>query len=307
MIVADFLRLASNCPAPRKLFRLCPGNPSQGEFVTDEAAGAAQRPGLATGLDPTIPHQARIYDYWLGGKDNFAADRDAAERALAAYPGLRRGVRAQRAFLGNVVDHLARAQGVRQFLDIGTGIPTANNTHEVAQRVDLDARVIYVDNDPMVLAHARALLTGIRPGTTHYLHADLRDPDKILAGAADLLDFRQPIGVLLIGVLQLIGDDDDPRRIVARVMQAVPPGSWLALFHPANDILADQMAEVIRQINSNTATPGTLRSRPEILQFFDGLELQPPGLVQVHRWMPGAEVADTDEEIPGYAGLARKP
>ena len=274
--------------------------------MTDESKGTAEQPGLPAGLDPTIPHQARIYDYWLGGKDNFAVDRDAAERAAAAYPGIRRGVRAQRAFLGNAVDHLARTQGVRQFLDIGTGIPTANNTHEVAQRVDPDARVVYVDNDPMVLAHARALLTGARPGTTKYLDADLRDPEKILADAGAFLDFSQPVGVLLIGVLQLVADDDDPCWIVARLMQAAPPGSWLALFHPANDILADQVAEMLRQLNRNTATPQTLRSKPEILRFFGGLELKPPGLVQVHRWLPGGEAPDMGDEMPGYAGLARK-
>jgi hypothetical protein len=292
---------------PSNVIRLFPGNPPQGESVTGESAGAAEQPGLPGALDTARPHQARIYDYWLGGKDNFAADRDAADRAQAAYPGIRRGVRAQRAFLGNVVDHLAKAHGIRQFLDIGTGIPTANNTHEVAQRVDPDARVVYVDNDPMVLAHARALLTGGTPRTTAYLDADLRNPDNILASAANLLDFRKPIGVLLLGVLQLITDDDNPRGIVARLMQQVPSGSWLALFHPASDILADQMAELLHQLNRNTATPQQLRSKPEILQFFDGLELQPPGLVQVHRWTPGAEAPEMGDEIPGYAGLARKP
>ena len=257
-------------------------------------------------FNTAVAHQARVYDYWLGGKDNYAADRDAAERAAAAYPGIRRGVRAQRAFLGNVVDYLARAQGIRQFLDIGTGIPTANNTHEVAQRVAPDARVVYVDNDPIVLAHARALLTGT-PGTTNYLDADMRDPDNILAQAAGLLDFSEPIAILLLGVLQLILDADHPHEIVARLMSAVPSGSWLALFHPANDILADQISELIRQLNRNTATPQQLRSKPEILQFFNGLELQPPGLVQVHRWTPGAEAPAMGDEIPGYAGLARKP
>jgi predicted O-methyltransferase YrrM len=162
------------------------------------------RPGMSAEdatFNTAVAHQARVYDYWLGGKDNYAADRDAGERAAAAYPGIRRGVRAQRAFLGNVVDYLAREQGVRQFLDIGTGIPTANNTHEVAHRVDPDARIVYVDNDPIVLAHARALLTGTREGTTSYLDADLRDPERILSEAAAILDFGKPVAVLLIGVL----------------------------------------------------------------------------------------------------------
>jgi SAM-dependent methyltransferase len=276
--------------------------------VTDEPAGTAGQPGLPVVVDTTRPHQARVYDYWLGGKDNFAVDREAAERALAAYPGLRRGVRAQRAFLAKVVDYLARSQGIRQFLDIGTGIPTANNTHEVAHAVDPDARIVYLDNDPVVLAHARALLTGSRPGTTSYIDADARDTGKILTEAAALLDFRQPIAVLLIGILQLIPDRDDPGAIVARLAEAVVPGSWLAIFHPANDILADQMGEVARQVSQNAVTPTTLRSRQEILRFFDGLDLMdPPGLVQVHRWLPGAAAPDTDDEVPGYAGLARKP
>ncbi len=258
-------------------------------------------------IDRTRPHQARVYDYWLGGKDNFAIDREAAERALAVYPGLRRGVRAQRAFLANAVEYLSRTAGVRQFLDIGTGIPTANNTHEVAQAADPAARVVYVDNDPMVLTHARALLTGGAPDSTSYLDADLRDTETILAGAATLLDFRKPVGVLLIGILQLIPDEDEPRAIVSRLMEAVPPGSWLAIFHPASDILTEQMSEVARQVSDRAAAPTTLRSKAEIRHFFDGLELLEPGLVQVHRWRPGSPAPDMGDEVPGYAGLARKP
>jgi len=274
----------------------------------DESAAAADQPGLPAGFDTTRPRQARIYDYWLGGKDNFAVDREAAERALAAYPGLRRGVRAQRAFLANVVEYLARSQGIRQFLDIGTGIPTANNTHEVAHAVDPDARIVYLDNDPVVLLHARALLTGVRPGTTSYIDADARDTDRILTEAAALLDFSQPIAVLFIGILQLIPDEDDPAAIVTRLIEAVAPDSWLAIFHPASDILADQIGEVARQVNANVVTPTTLRNRQQVLRFFDGLELMdPPGLVQVHRWLPGAAAPDMGDEIPGYAGLARKP
>lgn len=270
-------------------------------------ASSADEPGLSVTIDTSRAHQARIYDYWLGGKDNFEADREAAEQALAAYPGLRRGVRAQRAFLGSAVHHLAEAVGVRQFLDIGTGIPTANNTHEVAQAVDADARVVYVDNDPMVLVHARALLTGKNPGTTSYLDADLRDTGSILAEAAALLDFRQPIAVMLIGVLQLIPDGDDPYAIVARLMEAVPSGSWLAVFHPASDIRAAEIGEAARRINVRSANPVTLRSRGEVERFFDGLELVSPGLVQVHRWRPGAAAPDMGDDVAGYAGLARKP
>jgi trans-aconitate methyltransferase len=273
--------------------------------MTNEAAGS-QDPEPPIVIDTSRPHQARVYDYWLGGKDNYEVDREAGDRALAAYPGLRRGVRAQRAFLVNVVDHLVRAEGVRQFIDIGTGIPTANNTHEVAQAADPSTRILYVDNDPTVLTHARALLTGT-PGTTHYLDADLRDPEKIITEAEALLDFRKPIAVLLIGILQLIPDQDDPLALTARLMDAMPSGSWLAVFHPADDILADQMREVARRLNATSATPATLRGRAQVLHFFDGLELVPPGLVQVHRWQPGSAAPDVGDEVPGYAGLARKP
>jgi len=248
-----------------------------------------------------------VYDYWLGGTDNFAVDREAAEQALAAYPGLRRGVRAQRAFLAHAVGYLAGPAGIRQFLDIGTGIPTASNTHEVAQAIAPDARVVYADNDPMVLAHARALLTSTTAGATSYLDADLRDPEKILRAASELLDFRQPVAVLLIGVLQLIPDDDDPQAIVARLVEAVSPGSWLAVFHPASDIVPDQIGEAARRVNTRSANTTTLRTHDQISRFFDGLEMLDPGLVQVHRWRPGSAVPDDGEQIPGYAGLARKP
>lgn len=273
----------------------------------ERTEGPAEQPGLPIVIDTTRPHQARIYDYWLGGKDNYAVDREAADRALAAYPGLRRGVRAQRAFLANAVGYLASTAGIQQFLDIGTGIPTASNTHEVAQAADPDAHIVYVDNDPMVLAHARALLTGSRPDTTSYLDADLRDTGKILAEAAALLDFRKPVGVLLIGILQLIPDQDDPHAIVTRLMNAMPSGSWLAVFHPASDILADQIREVARHVSDNAATTTTLRTKAEIMHFFDGLEFLEPGLVQVHRWYPGSPAPDMGDEVPGYAGLARKP
>jgi len=277
-------------------------------IVTDElAAGPAEEPGLPVKIDTTRPHQARIYDYWLGGENNFPVDREAAERALAAYPGLRRGVQAQRAFLASAVGYLTGTAGVRQFLDIGTGIPAANNTHEVAQAADPDARIVYVDNDPIVLSHARALLKASRPGTITYLDADLRDTAKVLTEAAGLLDFREPVGVLLIGVLQLIPDEDDPHAIVARLMAAVPPGSWLAIFHPASDILASQMKTVAREVSVRAAAPTTLRAKAEITRFFDGLDLLEPGLVQVHRWRPGSQAPDMGEEVPGYAALARKP
>jgi trans-aconitate methyltransferase len=275
--------------------------------MEERPTGRTQDAQAHSGIDTTVAHQARIYDYWLGGKDNFAVDREAAEQAIAAYPAILRGVRAQRAFLARAVRYLAQHAGIRQFLDIGTGIPTGNNTHEVAQAAAPDARIVYVDNDPMVLAHARALLTSTSQGATAYLDADLREPDKILAGASDLLDFRRPVAVLLIGILQLIPDEDDPHAIVARLVGAVPPGSWLAVYHPASDIDQQRVAEAVRRVNARSAGTTTLRSHDEISRFFDGMHLLAPGLVQVQRWQPGAAAPDDGEEIAAYAGLARKP
>jgi len=269
--------------------------------------GGAETAKARAVIDTSVAHQSRIYDYWLGGKDNFAVDREAAEQAIAAYPTIVRGVRAQRAFLARAVRYLAEQEGILQFLDIGTGLPTANNTHEVAQAAAPAARVVYVDNDPMVLAHARALLTSTPQGATSYLDADLRDPDKILAGAADLLNFSRPVAVLLIGILQLIPDGDDPHAIVGRLIGAIPRGSWLAVYHPASDIDMFRVGEAVRRVNARSANATTLRSYDQVIQFFDGLELIEPGLVQVHRWWPGAAAPDDGEQIAAYAGLARKP
>jgi len=268
--------------------------------------GGAENAEARVVIDTSVAHQSRIYDYWLGGKDNFAVDREAAKQAIAAYPPIVRGVRAQRAFLARVVRYLAEEMGILQFLDIGTGLPTANNTHEVAQAAAPTARVVYVDNDPVVLAHARALLTSTPQGATSYLDADLRAPDKVLAGAADLLDFAQPIAVLLIGILQLIPDADDPRAIVARLVEAIPSGSWLAVYHPASDIDQRRVGEAVRRVNARSAGTTTLRSCDQVARFFVGLKLIEPGIVQVQRWRPGTAAADDGEEIAAYAGLARK-
>ena len=259
----------------------------------------------AGGLDTSVPHIARVYDYWLGGKDNFAVDREAAKQVIAAYPGILRDVRAQRAFLAHAVSYLAGVVGIQQFLDIGTGIPTADNTHEVAQDVAPGCRVVYVDNDPMVLAHARALLTGVTAPTT-YVDADLRDTGKVLAEAARLLDFSKPVAVMLISVLHLIPDEDDPHAIVARLMEAVPSGSWLALSHPARDVHPQQVTEAASRFNQLAPAKATLRTRAEILRFFDGLEPLEPGLVQVHQWRPGMAAPGHNREAAGYCGLARK-
>jgi O-methyltransferase involved in polyketide biosynthesis len=256
-------------------------------------------------FDTSVPHIARVYDYWLGGKDNFAADRVMGERTLQAYPNLVFSVRANRAFLARAVRFLA-GQGIRQFLDIGTGIPTANNTHEVAQRIAPDSRIVYVDNDPVVLSHAKALLKSTPEGVCAYLDADLRDPDAILAAAAQTLDFGQPVAVMLIAVMHFVGDDAQASAIMRRLTAACVPGSYVALSHAASDIDATQMAEMIRRLNESTAEKTTLRDRAGVTRLFDGLEPVEPGVIRAAEWRP-----DTDLEAASpaalWGGVARKP
>jgi hypothetical protein len=249
---------------------------------------------------------SRNYDYYLGGKDNFAAEREAAERVLAVTPGLRFRVRANRAFLGRAIRYLAADAGIRQFLDIGTEIPTGDNTHEVAQRAAPDARVVYVDNDPIVLLHAQALLRSTPQGATDYLEADLRDPGTILDRAAAVLDLGQPVAVMLLGVLHLIQDNEDPWGIVARLMAAVPTGSYLAISHPAIDIHHAQ-ATAQRVYNERVSTPQTLRTRKQVAVFFTGLDLVEPGLVQVHQWRPDPGDFAPEGIVSAHGGVARKP
>jgi S-adenosyl methyltransferase len=255
-------------------------------------------------FDISVAHIARVYNYWLGGKDNFAADRELAEKFIAADPAVIAGVRANRAFLGRAVYYLVAEEGARQFLDIGTGIPTANNTHEVAQRTDPTARVVYVDNDPIVLTHARALLTSDPAGATDYLEADLRDTGTILAGAARTLDLTRPTAIMLVGVLHCIPDADDPRGIVARLMEAVPSGSYLVISHPAADIQSEQMAAGAALLNQALAGPITFRNRADVRRLFDGLELVEPGLVSISQWRAGP---GTYRPLNAWAGVARKP
>jgi hypothetical protein len=252
-----------------------------------------------------VAHIARVYDYWLGGKDNFEADRTAGEEALAAYPDLVSSVRANRAFLARGVRFLAAEAGVRQFLDIGTGIPSANNTHEVAQSVAPQSRVVYVDNDPIVLAHARALLVGHPAGTTDYLDADLRETEKILDHARGLLDFSQPVAVMLVAVLHLIGPEDHPYSIVSELMDAVPSGSYLLLSHVASDIEPERMAEMGKRLNRLLAQKGYYRSQAEVTQFFTGLELLEPGVVPVQHWRQDSEIEGA-RRAAMWGGVARK-
>jgi len=262
--------------------------------------------GKPAEIDTSVAHPARVYDYWLGGKDNFTADREAGDRVLAATPGLRERVRANRAFLVRAVRYLAAEAGIRQFLDVGTGIPSANNTPEVAQQAAPDSRIVYVDNDPIVLTHARALLAGGPMGSIQYIDGDVRDVASITRAAARTLDSTQPTALLLLGILHLIQDAEGPYEIVARLMDALPSGSYLAISHPASDIHPGQ-AEAQRRYNERVSTPQTLRTRAEASRFFEGLDLVPPGLVYVHTWRPGPDDIVPPDGVSAYGGVARKP
>jgi S-adenosyl methyltransferase len=258
------------------------------------------------GFDISVAHPARVYDYWLGGKDHFEPDRIVAEEVIAVRPTIIRDIRANREFLGRAVRFLAGEAGIRQFLDIGTGIPSANNTHEVAQSVAPDSRIVYVDNDPIVLAHARALLTSTPQGACAYLDADLKDTGKILQEAARTLDFSRPVAVMFVGVLHLVSEEDDPVRIMGEMLGATVPGSYLALTQPAKDVNADQVAEGARRYNEKVKVPQTRRTHAQTLRFFDGMEVVPPGLVQCHRWRPAPGAVGLEENVSAYGGVARK-
>jgi hypothetical protein len=271
--------------------------------VTSDREPAGQGAKFDTGR----PHMARVYDFWLDGKDNYAADRAVAEQVAAAYPDVRAAVRAQRAFLARAVRFLVTEAGIRQFLDIGTGLPSANNTHQVAQQAAPQSRVVYVDNDPIVLAHARALLASCPEGATAYIDADLRATGTVLERAADVLDFGQPVAVMLLGILQGIPDQEKPDAIIARLMDAVPPGSYLAISQIASDIAAEEVAEGVQRYNEQVAAPVTARTHAEVSRFFAGLELVEPGIVQVHRWRPAAGDPGSDSDLAIYAGVGRKP
>jgi hypothetical protein len=258
-------------------------------------------------FDTTRPHMARVYDFWLGGKDNYAADRAVAERVAAAYPDVLAAVQAQRAFLARVVHFLVTEAGIRQFLDIGTGLPSANNTHQVAQQAAPASRVVYVDNDPIVLRHAQALLTSSPEGATAYIDADLHATGTILEQAAGILDFGQPVAVMLLGILQGIPDEDEPGAIIARLMEAVRPGSYLAISQIAGDVAAEEVAEGVQRYNEQSAVPVAARTHAEVCQFFAGLELLEPGVVQVHRWRPGPADLGSGRDLAIYGGVGRKP
>ncbi len=256
------------------------------------------------GLNTSVPHVARVYDYWLGGKSNYPPDRALGEKIKELMPGIVAGVRANRAFLGRAVHHLAAEERIRQFLDVGTGLPAANNTHEVAQRVAPESRIVYVDNDPIVLVHAQALLTSTPEGRCDYIDADVRDPERILREAARTLDFHQPVALMLVALLHCVEDDDKPYEIVRTLVDALPSGSFLVLSHGASDV-DDAMLTSAQTVNQAMPDKVQPRSREEVTRFFDGLDLLAPGVVSTTQWRPGPGVAAT--RLPMWAGVARKP
>jgi hypothetical protein len=255
-------------------------------------------------------HGARIYDYVLGGKDNYALDREAADAAMQAWPGLRTSMRSNRAFMRRVGRFLTGECGIRQFLDIGTGIPTSPNLHEVVQGIAPDARIVYTDNDPIVLAHARALMTSTPEGRTAYVHADLRDPGAILASPQLLatLDLDQPVALLAIAVLHFIEDDDEALRVVRQLVDALPAGSYLAMSTGTADFDPEPLAGLVQAYQANGEVM-QLRTHAQVEQFFDGLELLEPGVVQVHKWRPddlARGLVEKDTDVAMYCGVARK-
>jgi hypothetical protein len=265
-------------------------------------------------IDSTVAHTSRVYDYLLGGSDNFAVDREVAEHAFAAYPGgtdgARADARANRAFLGRSVRYLTGDAGVRQFLDIGTGIPTADNTHAVAQGVAPESSIVYVDNDPIVLAHAHSLLVTSGEGSTAFVEGDFRVPGAILDKARNTLDLTEPVALVLIGLLHVVPDEEDPHALVDELLEALPSGSYMALSHMTSDIQPDLMSEVHLRLDRrmHTTNPPAFRSRDEIARFFDGLELVDPGLVHLNDWRPDEQTPTPNGRIsPIYCGVGRKP
>jgi hypothetical protein len=269
-----------------------------------ESSSASERPGPAD-VDSSAPHSARVWNYLLGGTDNFPVDREMGDQILRMFPAFAAVARAQRAFLVRAVRFLAGAAGVRQFLDIGSGLPTADNTHEVAQLVAPECKIVYVDNDPLVLVHAQALLTGTHEGATDYIDADVRDPDRILEAAAATLDFDKPVALMMLSIMGQLPDEDDPRSIARRLLAALPVGSYLALSDGIDT--NESLNAAVRAYNANSASSYHLRSPEQIAGFFEGLELVEPGVVMTTKWRPDA--VDVERSAPHVAmcGVGRKP
>lgn len=275
-------------------------------------------------IDPGVPHASRVYDYLLGGTDNFEADRQVAHQMSTALPGgidaSRANARTNRVFLGQAVRYLAGQQGIRQFLDIGPGIPVVNQTHEVAQQVAPESRIVYADNDPIVMAHAHTLLKSTAEGSTAFVEGDLRDPGAILERAAESLDFDRPVGLMLVAIFHMIPDEDRPYEIVAQLTDALAPGSYIVLSHLTSDIHGQVMADAIEHLGAQTREPFVARTREEFTRLLDGWEVIPPGVAQIDEWLrtgplppppdaeprPPAGLPD-DWANPLWAAIGRKP
>jgi S-adenosyl methyltransferase len=270
--------------------------------MSGSTAPGSERP-LATYA--SVAHVARVYDYLLGGKDNFAADREAAEQAMRINPDIVSTVRANRAFLVRTTSYLVGQAGIRQFLDIGTGMPTNRNIHEVAQSIAPESRIVYVDHDPIVLTHARALLSSDPQGATDYLEADLREPGKILAEAAHTLDFSRPVAIMLIAILHLILDRDDPYDLVSQLVSAAAPGSYVVISHAASDIDTGAMISMTNRLNELMAQQSVPRTHREVAAFFAGLDLIEPGLVRIPEWRP-ASVSDSAVRAQMWGAVGRR-
>ncbi|MEU5880851.1 SAM-dependent methyltransferase [Spirillospora sp. NPDC047279] len=267
-------------------------------MTTGDSSAAAER------VDMTRPHSARVWDYWLGGKDNFEVDRELGEQIAGMFPHVVATARGDREFMHRTVRHLAK-EGIDQFLDIGTGLPTPPNVHQVAQEINSRTRVVYVDNDPIVLVHARALLGSTSEGACDYLDADLREPGHILREARTTLDFERPVAVLMMSVLHFVADYDDVTSILGRLMKAVPPGSFLALTHSTDEIGGPAVKTAFEMWNATAHPKAQPRTLPEVTGLFDGLELVEPGVVSPPLWNPPANDG-TPEPVPLWGGVARK-
>ena len=280
-----------------------PASPPQAPERDQELADDEAQDDLRQGLNTSVPHSARIWNYLLGGKDNFQVDRQAGDMVSQVFPGMVTMTRQSRLMLVRVVEYLAGEAGIRQFLDIGTGLPAASNTHQVAQQAAKESRIVYVDNDPLVLLHAKVLLASTPEGACDYIEADVRDPEAILREAARTLDFTRPIALMLMGILGLVADYDQARSVVSRLMAALPPGSYLAVNDGADTDPA--YLEAIRRFNEGSgAVPYTPRSPEQIGRYFDGLEILPPGVVAVSRWRPSWQ-SDLPE-VACVGGVGRK-
>jgi hypothetical protein len=277
-------------------------------LTSNGAVGSPAGSAEPAEIDTARAHAARVYDYLLGGRANFKVDREAAEITYAAWPGgidaVRADVRQHRAALGRVVRYFVQDAGITQFLDIGTGIPKENNVHEVAQAEEADARIVYVDRDPIVLAHAHQLLRGTPGGAISYIYGDLHDPQPILREAAKTLDFARPTAVMLFGILHFFGDADDPRGLIGQLLEPLPAGSGLALSHLASDLHPEEMSETFNRLNSRMAETVTLRSHDEVAALLAGLDLVEPGVVQTAHWRPDPGAATASSQV--WLGVGRK-